>query len=177
MKLIIGLGNPGKEYAHTRHNIGWDAVTRAAEKEDAVIFVTKQAFHAELAEARVEKEKMLLVHPLTFMNRSGEAVKALVDFYKIPLINVFIVQDEMDFPFGKIAVLKEGGAAGHNGVISIQEALGTQAVTRLRIGIGRPLPPQSGETYVLQPFSSEEASEMDALLNRAAEAIKAWAQV
>ena len=173
MKLIIGLGNYGATYAHTRHNIGWDAVTQFATGLQAS-FVEKSRFHAELAEGRVGEEKVLLVHPLTYMNRSGEAVQALVQFYKMEIKDVLIVQDEMDYQVGQLAFSLDAGPAGHNGIISIQESLGTKAIPRLRLGIGRPIDSIAKEDYVLQSFSAEEKESIEKILTQAEEAMRDW---
>lgn len=175
MKLIIGLGNYGITYAHTRHNIGWDAVTQWATSLQAS-FVEKSRFHAELAEGRLGEEKILLVRPLTYMNRSGEAVQALVQFYKIDLQDVLIIQDEMDYPVGQLAFCIDAGPAGHNGIISIQESLGTKAIPRLRLGIGRPSGAIAKEDYVLQPFSLEEKELILKMLTQAGEAMQDWCE-
>ncbi len=155
MKLVVGLGNIGREYENTRHNIGWDAVEALAGSL-GVEFSESRDFHARVAQVRIGSEKVFLALPTTFMNLSGEAVRALVDYYHIATSDILIVQDEMDYSVGKWAYLKNGSSAGHNGIASIHEALGTQAVTRLRIGIGRPTPPIAKETYVLSRFTAEE---------------------
>jgi len=173
MKLIVGLGNPGKEYAHTRHNIGWDAVSVLAEKLGAN-FQEKTRFQAELAEGRVGEEKTLLIKPLTYMNLSGQAVRSLCDFYKIGLSDVLVVHDEMDYPFQKLAFCAEGGAAGHNGIRSIQESFGTEKIARLRMGIDRPQGMIAKEVYVLQRFSKEEEPLLKAVLERTTMAIEDW---
>lgn len=173
MKLIIGLGNHGAPYAHTRHNIGWDVVTSLAASLEAS-FAEKTRFQAEVAEGRIGEEKILLVHPLTYMNRSGEAVRALAQFYKVDTKDILIVQDEMDYPLGELAFCAEAGPAGHNGIVSVQEALGTTSVSRLRLGIGRPLGPIAKEDYVLQPFSAEEKEGVSKLLTQAQQAVRDW---
>lgn len=173
MKLIVGLGNPGNEYAHTRHNIGWDAVTALAEKLQAP-FQTKERFKAEIAEARMGEEKLLLVRPITYMNRSGEAVEAILSFYKLERSDLLVVHDEMDYPLGKMAFCAQAGPAGHNGIVSIQGSLGTDVVSRLRLGIGRPVGHIPKEDYVLQPFSAEEQKTKNEVLLSAVAAIEDW---
>lgn len=149
MKLIVGLGNPGKEYKETRHNAGWEAVRLTAEKADAT-FAQKPDFKGEIAEARQNGDKILFLHPFTFMNLSGESVSAVVRFYKIDLADLLVVHDEMDYADGAIAFSFNAGPGGHNGVISVQEHLGSTAFARLRIGIGRPDGPMDPADYVLQ---------------------------
>ena len=174
MKLIVGLGNHGKKYEQTRHNIGWDVVSFLAKTENAA-FHKKDAFKCELAETRLTDEKVLLAHPLTYMNASGEAVALLKNYYKLTVSDILIVQDEMDFIVGKFAFLKKGGPAGHNGLISIQEQLATTDIARLRIGIGRPTPPVSAEAYVLQLFHPQEQSTLKKLFPKLEDALKDWA--
>jgi len=167
MKLVIGLGNPGKKYAHTRHNIGWDAVTAAAEEEKA-LFSKKANFKAEVAPSLVDDVKVWFVRPLTFMNLSGEAVRAIKQYYKVELKDILVVQDEMDFDEGKMAFSFASGAGGHNGIASIVQELGSKEFARLRIGIGRPPEKMDPADYVLQ----KPAGETD--LKDAAKAILDW---
>lgn len=175
MKLILGLGNYGRAYDHTRHNAGWDAVTMLAKTLDTDGFREKEEFRADIAEAYLREEKILLVRPQTYMNHSGTAALAIKQFFKIPLEHILIVHDEMDYAVGKFAFTKSGGPAGHNGVASIQERLGTQDIARLRIGIGRPVPPLAKEDFVLQPFSPEEAAVLKDVFPSAEKAIQDWA--
>lgn len=173
MKIIVGLGNPGKEYEHTRHNIGWDIVSLLAKKE-GVRFSKKNDLKAEIAEWFCDGEKILLVHPLTFMNASGECVAALQRFYKCPTENILIIQDEMDYPVETFAFNQQGGHAGHNGIASIQETLGTKEISRLRVGINRPTDSIKKESYVLQPFEKEEKKGVEQQMIKVIEAIKDW---
>jgi PTH1 family peptidyl-tRNA hydrolase len=147
MKLIVGLGNPGKEYAGTRHNLGFEALDHLAEKLETS-FKTDKKFQAEIAEAHIGSEKVLLAKPTTFMNLSGDAVQALKSFYKLENADILVLHDEMDYEPGKIAFSIGSGPAGHNGVESIQERLATKEIARLRLGIGRPTI-EAKEDYVL----------------------------
>ena len=173
MKLIIGLGNPGKEYEHTRHNVGWDAVVGLAENLRAK-FRTKKEWKAEVADAHLDGQKVALVLPLTFMNLSGEAVQKIAAFYKVAHENILIVHDEMDYPVGEAAFLKRGGPAGHNGVESVQQTLGTKDLARLRIGIGRPMAPIKKEDYVLQHFSADERKRALPAIEKAVRGSQTW---
>ncbi|MBP6944600.1 aminoacyl-tRNA hydrolase [Patescibacteria group bacterium] len=173
MKLIVGLGNHGQEYAYTRHNIGWDAVTLLGQK-NGVKFQTKSRFQAEIAELSINSEKILLVRPLTYMNRSGEALKAVMSFYKVDLSQVLIVHDEMDYALGKQAFCAQAGPAGHNGIRSIQEQLGTEQGARLRLGIGRPTGQLPKEEFVLQRFSGEEQPIVEKILSSSVNAMEDW---
>ncbi len=178
MKLIIGLGNPGKEYEHTRHNIGWDVVTATVISHSSLdirhSFKTKKDFQAEVAEAMIEGEKVLFIHPLTFMNESGRTIIALKQFYKVDFSDILIVHDDMDFAVGEMVFAKKAGDAGHNGVASIQEKLGTTDVPRLRLGIGRPIAPMQKEDFVLQKFPVDEKDAVEKMIHSATSALKTW---
>ena len=172
MKLIVGLGNPGKEYAHTRHNVGFAAVDALAE-ELGTSFKPEKKFQAEIADARLGDEKILLAKPTTFMNLSGEAVQALKSFYKLENRDILIVHDEMDFAPGDLQFSVNSGPAGHNGVESVQERLGTKDVARLRIGIGRPSV-GTKEDFVLTKFDKEESKLVKDVLKKAPDALRMW---
>lgn len=172
MKLIVGLGNPGKAYAGTRHNIGFDVVDALAKDMEAT-FRTDKSLKAEIAETRLGSEKVLLAKPTTFMNLSGDAVRSIVSFYKIPLEDVLIIQDEMDYAPGTFAFSIGNGPGGHNGITSIQESLASKNFARLRIGIGRPSV-EAKEDYVLGRMSNAERSAMTARFQDMLHAIKDW---
>ncbi len=174
MKLIFGLGNPGRKYQHTRHNIGRDAVERLASHLGADDFTRKAAFDASITEANGDRKKILLVLPETFMNLSGKAIVKIVNFYHVPLEQIIVVHDDMDFPLGVFSYSRGGGAAGHNGVASVIESLGTDAFARLRLGIDRPAPPIKPEDYVLQKFSIEQTSVVDNVLKTAEKSLLDW---
>ena len=154
MKLIIGLGNPGKEYERTRHNAGFLGVDAFADSAGAK-WSEDAKRKAMVAKANMDGQAVLLAKPLTYMNLSGEAVRAVSSYYKVDLNDLLIVQDELDLAPGSMAFLAKGGDAGHNGIASIQEKLGTTEIARLRIGIGRPAPPQAKEDWVLGPIAKE----------------------
>jgi PTH1 family peptidyl-tRNA hydrolase len=157
MKLIIGLGNPGKEYEATRHNAGFIAVDAFAKEVDAD-WKTDAKRKAIIATATINSEKVILAKPQTFMNLSGDAAATLVSFYKVAPRDILLVHDEMDIEPGRIQFKDGGSAAGHNGVASVYERLGTQEIQRLRIGIGRPPVGQMrGEDWVLSQMSPLDA--------------------
>ena len=154
MKLIVGLGNVGKEYAHTRHNIGFMVVDELANRYNVNGWQTK--WQAEVAQCFMPS-KVLLVKPNTYMNLSGNAVREIVNFYNIAPQDVIVVQDDLDLPCGHIRIRDKGSAGGHNGISSIIQNLGTQEFPRLKVGIGHPM--QSGKkvvAHVLERFGSEE---------------------
>ncbi len=169
--LIVGLGNPGREYAHNRHNVGFMTVERWAAAH--AIQFNKIQHHAIIAQNRGER-RVIVAKPQTYMNESGRAVGALLRFYKIPLEQLLIVFDELDLPFGAIRLRAEGGAGGHNGMRSIIQQVGGNRFARLRIGIGRPPGRMDPAAFVLQDFNRDEAVELDALLDRAVQAIDAF---
>lgn len=172
MKLIVGLGNIGKEYAETRHNIGWDAVSVFA-RSQSVSFSEKSRFHALVTECQNGNERLLLALPTTYMNESGSAVHALATFYKLKPSDILVVQDEMDLPLGAVKFSRDASSAGHNGIRSIEQHLGTQATPRLRLGINRPAGSES-KSFVLDRFAAEERSTRETLLKNAVAAISDW---
>ena len=166
MRLIAGLGNPGEQYAFTRHNMGWLCADFFAVNNN--LGRAQEKFHAEFW----KMNDVILLKPLTFMNSSGLAVSEAVNFYKIELYDVLIVYDDMALPFGKLRMRAQGSAGGHNGLISILGALGDLHVPRLRIGIGKP--PGSMINYVLGHFPPEEQEQLPKVIDRVAEAINVW---
>jgi PTH1 family peptidyl-tRNA hydrolase len=170
--LIVGLGNPGQQYARTRHNVGWEALDVLA-KRHGLQFRTRQA-RAEIARGTIAGRPVILAKPQTFMNLSGQAVRGLVQFYKLPLAQVLIIHDELDLPLGTIRLRERGSAAGHNGLTSVIQQLGTPNVPRLRVGIERP--PVAGDqvNWVLGHFSAAERAELAPALTAAADAAETW---
>lgn len=158
MLLIVGLGNPGPEYALTRHNIGFMAVDALAGAER---FTSK--FHGETASLSIDGEKVILLKPMTFMNLSGKSVQAAMAFYKIAPENVIVLHDELDLPLGKIRIKQGGGANGHNGLKDIDQMVGAN-YWRLRLGIGHPGTAEQVHGHVLSKFSSAEQDEVAKVL-------------
>lgn len=171
--LIVGLGNPGQEYAHTRHNLGWLAVEALAKRSEAT-FREERSMHTLLADIRIGQEQALLALPTTYMNESGRAVQAVAQYFKVPLTQILLVQDELDFPLGTCAFRDGGNAGGHNGITSIYEQTGTTQFARLRLGIGRPVAPRTSKDYVLERFSAEDQEKLTALFTRTSDAIECW---
>ncbi len=172
MKLIVGLGNPGKEYTGTRHNLGFEALDHLAQKLETS-FKTDKKFQAEIAEAHVGSEKVLLAKPTTFMNLSGDAVQALKSFYKLENADILVLHDEMDYEPGKVAFSIGAGTGGNNGVASIQERLATKDIARIRLGIGRPTV-EAAEDYVLGRPSKEHRTSIDKTIETASDMSLAW---
>lgn len=167
--LLIGLGNPGREYANTRHNFGFMLIDRIAVRLNARGM--KVQSKAIVLDARYEERKLILTKPQTFMNLSGQSVQGLVHFYKVPLTNVMVLSDDLDIPFGTIRIRPSGGPGGQRGLSSIIEKLGTKDVQRMRLGIGRPPGRMEPADYVLQQFSKDETQLLSETLDRAADAV------
>jgi PTH1 family peptidyl-tRNA hydrolase len=182
--LVVGLGNPGREYAGNRHNVGFVTAELLASRVGAKFGRHKRAV-AEVAEGRLGfgGPKLILVKPLTFMNLSGAPVVSLAQFFKVPVENVVAVHDELDVPFGQVRVKRGGGEGGHNGLRSMSKSLASKEYARVRVGIGRPPGRQDPADYVLSDFSGAERKELDFLVDRAADVVEAvvlegveWAQ-
>ena len=170
--LITGLGNPGKEYHKTRHNIGFMTVDRIAERLG--ITFTRIQSKALITDARYQGQRIYLAKPQTFMNASGQVVGALLKFYKIPYENLLVAYDDVDLPFETIRMKPSGGSAGHRGMQNIIEQIGTQKFPRLRLGVGRAYGSKQAADYVLKPFSKEESEFLSVYIDRAAEAVLAY---
>lgn len=170
--LIIGLGNPGREYRDTRHNFGFMMIDRIAVRLNARGM--KMQSKAIVLDARYEEKKLLLAKPQTFMNLSGQSVQGLAHFYKIATENLMILSDDLDIPFGTLRIRASGGPGGQRGLGSILEKLGTKDVPRLRIGIGRPPGRMEPAAYVLQNFSREEMKSLSEIVDRGADAVFAF---
>lgn len=168
MKIIVGLGNPGREYAATRHNVGFMVIDELA--DELGITIDKKKFNAHYGEGRFGSEKLLLVKPQTYMNLSGEAVGTMASWYKVAPEDVIVVYDDMDLPLGKLRVRGQGSAGGHNGVKSLISHLGTEKFPRVKIGIGRG---RESINHVLAPFAAQEREEVLSALNTATLAVKA----
>lgn len=174
MKIVVGLGNPGRQYAGTRHNVGFDVIDYLAAAPS--VGGARSAFQADVFEATEGGEKLLLLKPQTFMNVSGQSLAAAANFYKVAVEDVLVVHDELDLPFGRLQLKPGGGSGGHNGLKSIVESWGEQDHARLRFGIGRPPAPGPDRVvgHVLSAFGSEEAPQLPEAITRAAEGCEAW---
>lgn len=174
--LIVGLGNVGKEYQDTRHNVGFAAVDAFAKAVELSGWVLKKDLKCELAEGRVGDAKVMVVKPTTLMNLSGDAVQAVAHFYKIPLEHIVVVHDEIDVTFGQIRTRVGGSSAGHNGIKSVTSSLGSENYGRIRIGIGPKKPAQiDSADFVLQKFNDKELKNMPALTKEATAILSEYA--
>jgi len=170
MILVVGLGNPGKEYAQTKHNVGFLVVDEIGKR--AGIKLNKKKFQGTFGEGFLRRNKLLLLNPETYMNRSGEAVRSAVEFYKLQTENIMVLQDEMDLPAGRIRIKKGGGSAGHNGIKSIISHLKDKEFIRIRIGIGKPLSKSKAVKHVLSGFNENESEVIKSSILIAADAIE-----
>lgn len=172
MKIVIGLGNPGRDYQGTRHNVGFSVVDELGRRISAAS--SRSRFRSLLAEGVVGTEKVVLIKPQTYMNLSGLAVREAAHWYKAELSDLIVVVDDMDIPFGTLRLRPDGSAGGHNGLKSISAELGSTAFPRLRVGIGRG--GGSATAHVLSRFRQEEASAASELVVQAADAVELWMQ-
>jgi PTH1 family peptidyl-tRNA hydrolase len=168
--LVAGLGNPGREHERDRHNAGWMVVDELARRHGARF---RGKFSGRLAETRLAGRRVALLEPETYMNESGRSIAAAARFYRLPPERVLVVHDDVDLEVGRLQARRGGGLAGHNGLRSIAQALGSREFLRLRIGVGRPGrgDPRDVADYVLSPFEPED--DVDALVARAADAVEA----
>jgi len=169
--LIVGLGNPGKRYELTRHNVGFLVLDRFAQKEGIAFKGEKEGVRT--GKGMVVEERVILAKPLTYMNKSGVAVRNLIEGLGIPLDRLLVIHDDLDLPFGRIKIKKKGGHGGHKGVKSIIECLGRDNFLRLKIGIGKPEDREKTEEYVLSPFSNHQIPLLEDSIEKASEAIRA----
>ncbi|WP_226038397.1 aminoacyl-tRNA hydrolase [Aquibacillus saliphilus] len=172
MKCIVGLGNPGKKYEQTRHNIGFMVIEELAKRNDWKL--NKKKFNGKFSLDKVDGEKVILLEPQTFMNLSGESLRPLMEFYDMTINDIIIIYDDLDLPTGKIRLRQKGGHGGHNGIRSIIDQLGTKEFKRVRVGIGRPTTPIPVPDYVLGKFNKEEDEDALASIKKAADACELW---
>lgn len=169
MKLVAGLGNPGRKYEQTRHNLGFRVVDHIAKQNDVTI--KKKSGDSLVGGWTLDGEKILLVKPQTYMNRSGEAIRGLLKESRISAQDLVVVYDELDLPFGRIRIRPGGSAGGHRGALSILESLAGAAFFRVRVGIGRPPDGVDPTHFVLDVFTADEAKHLETLVDRAAQAV------
>lgn len=174
MKVVVGLRNPGPDYAGTRHNIGFEVIESLARSHGGHLKRGPSRVRAELAEIRVEDDRLLLVAPLSFMNECGGSVRSALAYHKTEITGMVVIHDDIDLAFSRLRLQNGGGTGGHNGLRSIERSLGTRDFARLKIGVGRP--PQSIDPadYVLSRFSKTERSEMDLVITDAAGVVERW---
>ena len=173
LKVVVGLGNPGSQYAGTRHNVGWLVMDRIAERA-GWSGKGRQRDASNVVGGRYRSLDLTLVKPLTYMNDSGRAVRKVLQREHAPLVDLLVVADDFALPFGKLRFREGGGPGGHNGLRSIVDDLGTEKFSRLRVGIGEP--DRTATDHVLSRFAPDEQQRLDELLDAAADAVEAWAR-
>jgi PTH1 family peptidyl-tRNA hydrolase len=169
--VVAGLGNPGKEYAGSRHNTGYLVVDRIARAQH--VQFGRRRFQGATGEAEISGQRVLLVKPETYYNRSGDCISALLGYFKVPPGRLIVVHDELDLKPGHIRIKSGGGDAGNNGVRSVVQSLGTPDFIRVRIGIGKPPPGDADHRHILEPARRAGTGDSDSVLDRAAEAVEA----
>jgi PTH1 family peptidyl-tRNA hydrolase len=169
MYIVVGLGNPGKQYDKTRHNVGFDVIDILAKEYG--ISVTKIKHKALIGEGRIGSEKVLLVKPQTYMNLSGETLIDIYKYYKVDLSNIIVIYDDIDLAVGKLRIRKQGSGGTHNGMRSITKCLGSTDFPRVRVGVSKPMPGQDLADFVLSRFRKEEAIDLENGLEKAYRAV------
>ena len=158
MKLIVGLGNPGKEYENTRHNVGFNVIDLFLKKNN--LSLNKEKFNGKFTKVNINDNEVIFLEPQTFMNLSGDSVRKIIDFYKIKIDDILIIQDDLDMPVGKIKLKEKSSSGGHNGIKDIEQKLKTNSFKRLKIGISNDKS-KNTKDYVLGKFSKEEKQVLD----------------
>ena len=169
MYVVVGLGNPGKQYENTRHNVGFNIIDILADEYG--ISVNKMKYKALIGEGRVGTEKVVLVKPVTYMNLSGESLAEIYNFYKVDTSNIVVIYDDIDLDVGKIRIRKKGSSGGHNGMKSIIQMIGTEEFPRIRIGIGRPAHSGDEINHVIGAIPEDEIPLLDKGIEKAKDAV------
>ncbi len=172
MRVVVGLGNPGREYAATRHNVGFMVADRLVSRATGV--GNRKRFRSEVTEATLASERVVIVKPQTYMNLSGHAVREAASWFHLPNQSILVVYDDLDLPFGTLRLRSGGSGGGHNGLRSVIVQMGTTEIPRLRVGIGRG--PAPAIHQVLSRFTPAEAEAMGAIIDDAADAVECWLQ-
>lgn len=172
MKLIVGLGNPGRQYENTRHNIGFKVIDQLS--ADLNIPLDQAKHKGIYGMANISGEKVILLKPLTYMNLSGESIRAVMDYYQIELEDLVVIYDDLDLPVGRIRLRQKGSAGGHNGIKSTIAHLSTENFNRIRVGIDRPTNGMKVTDYVLGRFTKEEQDLMVDVIKKCADSTKQW---
>lgn len=172
MKLIVGLGNPGRKYEKTRHNVGFEVLDRLARRHGSG--ATKEKFSGRLMDAAWAGERLLLLWPQTYMNRSGQSVRGAVDFFKLAPEQLLVVCDDFNLPLGRLRFRGQGSAGGNNGLADVIGQLGTDQFSRLRLGIGPVPETRDAADFVLGRFAAAERNDADQMLARAADGVECW---
>lgn len=174
MRIVVGLRNPGADYEGTRHNIGFEIVVRVLERAGETLGRAPSRVRGTVAAIGTGDERTLFLVPGTFMNESGPAVRAALDYYKVATDDLLVVHDDIDLPFGRLRLQVGRGSGGHNGIRSLERALGTKEFSRLKFGVGRPPGSQDPADFVLRTFTKKERPEVDLMVEDAADVVERW---
>lgn len=174
MRVVVGLRNPGSDYEGTRHNVGNEVIALVVDRAGESFSKAPSRLRALVARSGVGEDATLFVTPLTFMNQSGRAVRAVLDYYKVGPEDLLVVHDDIDLEFGRLRLQVAGGSGGHNGIRSLEQELGTNEFSRLKVGVGRPPGSMDPSSYVLRPFSVSERPEADLMVQDAVEVVERW---
>lgn len=174
MRVIVGLRNPGPDYDCTRHNIGFEVVDRVIDRASDRLGKAPSRVRGLVAQSGAGDDRTLFFVPNTFMNESGGAVRAALAYYKVGPEEVLVIHDDIDLPFGRLRLQVAGGSGGHNGIRSLEKALGTKEFSRLKFGVGRPPGSMDPADYVLRPFTKKERPEVDVMVEDAADIVELW---
>jgi PTH1 family peptidyl-tRNA hydrolase len=174
VKIVVGLRNPGSDYEGTRHNVGVEVLAELANRQGARFKSKSMRIRSEIAEIRVDGEKVVLAAPLSFMNESGGPVSATLRYLKAELADLLVIHDDIDLDFGRLRLQVGGGSGGHNGIRSLEKSLGTREFQRLKVGVGRPPGRKDPADFVLRRFSSQERTEVDLIVVDAADVVERW---
>jgi PTH1 family peptidyl-tRNA hydrolase len=172
--MVVGLRNPGADYAGTRHNLGYEVVDEILTRHDISLKRGPSRLQAMIATVGAGPERAVYVLSNVFMNESGRSVRSALDYYKVDSSNLLVIHDDIDLPFGRLRLQVGGGTGGHNGVRSVETALGAREFSRLKVGVGRPPGSQDPADYVLRRFSKKERPEADVMVRDAADVVERW---
>jgi PTH1 family peptidyl-tRNA hydrolase len=174
VRLVVGLRNPGTDYEGNRHNLGYEIISRVLERVGETPGRGPSRIRGMVAQVGVGDDRTLYLVPNTFMNESGAAVRAALDYYKIDPTELLVVHDDIDLPFGRLRIQVGGGSGGHNGIRSLERALGTREFSRLKAGVGRPPGSQDPADFVLRDFTKQERPEVELMVEDAADVVDRW---
>jgi PTH1 family peptidyl-tRNA hydrolase len=174
VRAVVGLRNPGSEYEGTRHNVGYEVVTAVVARSGVRLGKSPSRLRSSIGQVGVGGERVLYVVPNTFMNQSGAAVRAVLDYYGLDVGSLLVVHDDIDLPFGRLRLQVAGGSGGHNGIRSLEESLGTREFSRLKVGVGRPPGSMDPADFVLRGFTKTERPDVDVTVEEAADVVEMW---
>jgi PTH1 family peptidyl-tRNA hydrolase len=174
VQIVVGLRNPGADYEGTRHNVGSEVVIRLLERLGESPGRTPSLISGLIAQTGIGEDRTLFLLPFTFMNESGRVVRSALTYYKVAPEDLLVIHDDIDLPFGRLRLQIGGGSGGHNGIRSVESALGAKAFSRLKVGVGRPPGSQDPADFVLNRFSKSERPEVDVMIEDAADVVERW---